>query len=97
MENITDLSLPYKAAAVVGPEANCPAADFRQPFAPNLSNTQKLNPFRHSRENGNPSGVNSSSCIFRIPVFTGMTVVVVYRSNGQKIVSQLVLSAYEYV
>ena len=49
---------------------------------------------RHSRENGNPSGVGSSSCVFWIPVFTGMTVVVVYRSNLQKIVSHATVRTY---
>ena len=48
----------------------------------------------HSRESGNPAGVNRSSCIFWIPVFTGITVVVVYRSNLQKIVSHATLRAY---
>ena len=47
----------------------------------------------HSRESGNPAGVNRSSCIFWIPVFTGMTVVVIYKSNLQKIVSRATLSA----
>jgi hypothetical protein len=50
--------------------------------------------YRHSRENGNPSGVDSFSRVFWIPVFTGMTVVVVYRSNLQKIVSHATVRHY---
>ena len=55
--------------------------------------TKNKQRYCHSRENGNPAGVNRSLCIFWIPVFTGMTVVVIYRSNLQKIVSHATSSA----